>query len=123
MSKPSRFAAFSWGVLAYNLAVIVWGGYVRASGSGAGCGSHWPLCNGVVLPRAAAVETVIEFSHRLTSGIALLLVVWLLVKTWRALPAGHAARRGAAWSLAFMLSEAGLGAGLVLFQLVADNAS
>jgi heme A synthase len=119
----SRLARFAWIVLAYNIAVILWGAYVRATGSGAGCGSHWPLCNGQVVPRAPSVETLIEFSHRLTSGIALLAVVGLLVWTWRRCPAGHPARRGAALSMAFMLAEAAVGAGLVLFQLVADNAS
>ena len=43
-----RFAKYAWGVLAYNLVVILWGAFVRATGSGAGCGSHWPLCNGEV---------------------------------------------------------------------------
>lgn len=114
---------FAWGTLAYNVAVILWGAYVRASGSGAGCGSHWPLCNGEVLPRSPSVATLIEFSHRITSGLALIAVVVLLVWTWRATTAGHPARRGAAWSMFFMLTEAGVGAGLVLFQLVADNAS
>ena len=61
MPKVARFA---WAVLAYNVAVILWGAYVRATGSGAGCGAHWPLCNGEVVPRAAGVATLIEFSHR-----------------------------------------------------------
>jgi len=119
----TRLARFSWGVLAYNIAVILWGAYVRASGSGAGCGSHWPLCNGEVLPRSASVTTLIEFSHRLTSGLALVAVVALLVWTRRVTPAGHPARSGAWASLAFMLAEAAIGAGLVLFRLVADNAT
>lgn len=114
---------FAWLTLAYNLAVILWGAFVRATGSGAGCGAHWPLCNGQVIPRAASIETLIEFSHRFTSGLALIAVVVLFVWTRRALAAGHPARLGAALSLAFMLSEAAVGAGLVLFQLVADNAS
>lgn len=118
-----RLARFAWVTLAYNVAVILWGAYVRATGSGAGCGSHWPLCNGVMLPRSPSVATLIEFSHRLTSGLALLTVVVLLIATWRARPKGDPARRGAAWSMFFMLTEAGVGAGLVLFQLVADNAS
>lgn len=118
-----RLARFAWVTLAYNVGVILWGAYVRATGSGAGCGSHWPLCNGEVVPRAPTVATLIEFSHRLTSGIALLAVVLLLVATWRACAAGHPARRGAALSLFFMLTEAAVGAGLVLFELVADNAS
>ena len=120
---PGRLARFAWGVLAYNLAVILWGAYVRASGSGAGCGAHWPLCNGEVIPRSPTVATLIEFSHRLTSGVALLAVAALLVWTWRARPRAHPARRGAVLSLILILTEAAVGAGLVLFELVADNAT
>lgn len=122
-SHPARVARFAWITLIYNVAVILWGAYVRASGSGAGCGSHWPLCNGDVLPRAPRIETLIELSHRLTSGLALICVVVLLIATWRACAPGHPARRAAAWAMIFMLSEAAVGAALVLFQLVADNAS
>jgi len=118
-----RLARFAWLLLAYNIAVILWGAYVRASGSGAGCGSHWPLCNGEVFPRQPATATLIEFSHRLTSGLALLGVVALFLWTRRVRPAGDAARRAAAASVIFMLGEAAVGAGLVLFRLVADNAS
>jgi heme A synthase len=116
-------ARFAWSVLGYNVAVIAWGAYVRASGSGAGCGEHWPLCNGEVLPRAPALATVIEFSHRLTSGVALLAVLALVVWTFRASRGGHPARRYAVLSLVFIVTEAAVGAGLVLFQLVADNAT
>jgi heme A synthase len=119
----SRLARFAWIVLAYNLGVIAWGAYVRASGSGAGCGSHWPLCNGEVVPLSPTVATLIEYSHRLTSGVALLSVVVLLVWTRRVCRPGEPARLGAALSLLFMLTEAAIGAGLVLFQLVAENAS
>jgi heme a synthase len=120
--RPGRAVArFAWGVLAYNVTVILWGAYVRASGSGAGCGNHWPLCNGAVIPPSPSLATLIEYSHRLTSGLALVGVVALLAWTWRATNPGHPARRGAAWSLFFMLTEAAVGAGLVLFRLVADN--
>jgi cytochrome c oxidase assembly protein subunit 15 len=119
----NRQARFAWIVVAYTLAVILWGAFVRATGSGAGCGQHWPLCNGEVVPRAPAVETIIELTHRVTSGLALLAVVALVVVAWRRRPAGHPARRAAGWSLFFMLTEAAVGAGLVLFELVADNAS
>jgi heme a synthase len=122
-TSSSRLATFAWGVLAYNIGVILWGAYVRATGSGAGCGEHWPLCNGVVIPRDPSVATLIEFSHRITSGFALIAVVVLLVWVWRACAPGHPARRGAVWTVVFMLTEAAVGAGLVLFQLVADNAS
>lgn len=116
-------ARFAWLTLVYNLGVILWGAYVRASGSGAGCGEHWPLCNGVVIPRDASIQTIIEFSHRVTSGLALVSVVVLLVWVWRTTQRGHPARLGAACTVFFMLTEAAVGAGLVLFQLVADNAS
>jgi heme A synthase len=103
--------------------VILWGAFVRATGSGAGCGAHWPLCNGEVLPRAAAVATLVEFTHRVTSGMALLAVFYLAWRVFRERPAGHPARAAAAASVAFILSEAAVGAGLVLFRLVADNES
>lgn len=123
IAAVSRLSRFAWFVLAYNVAVIAWGAYVRASGSGAGCGSHWPLCNGVVVPQSPSVATLVEFSHRLTSGLALIAVVALLIWIRRACPRGHPARLGGVLSLFFMLTEAAVGAGLVLFQLVADNAS
>ena len=75
----ARFAKYAWGVLAANLGVVLWGAYVRASGSGAGCGSHWPLCTGVVIPQSPGLATLIELTHRATSGVALLLVVGLFV--------------------------------------------
>lgn len=116
-------ARAAWLVLVYNLGVIAWGAYVRATGSGAGCGAHWPLCDGRIIPRSLGVATLIEYSHRITSGLALVSVVVLLVWVRRACPPGHPARRGALMSLLFMLTEAAVGAGLVLFELVADNAS
>ncbi len=118
-----RFSRFAWLVLAVNLLVIVWGAYVRASGSGAGCGSHWPLCNGVVVPHAPSTKTLIEFTHRLSSALALILVVVLFFWSRRVRPPGHLARRGAAFALVFMITEALLGAGLVLLALVENDAS
>lgn len=109
--------------VSYTLAVILWGAFVRVTGSGAGCGDHWPLCNGEVLPRAPALETVIEFTHRFTSGILLLLMVAWLVCAFRVFPKGHPARGYTVWSAAFLVIEALLGAGLVVFEMVADNPS
>jgi len=122
MPRP-RFAPYAWGVVAFSFAVIVWGAYVRASGSGAGCGSHWPLCNGTVLPRDPALETIIELGHRATSFVALVLVVGLVVLARWDFPAGHIVRRAAWSSLFFMITEALVGAGIVLLRLVADNDS
>lgn len=121
--QPNRFVWYAGGVLLYNVAVILWGAFVRATGSGAGCGSHWPTCNGQVLPRAPEVETLIEFTHRLTSGLAGLLVLGLFVWALRRFGKGHPARLGATLALVFMVIEALIGAVLVLAGLVADNAS
>jgi heme a synthase len=110
-------------VLIYNVAVILWGALVRATGSGAGCGGHWPLCNGQALPSIAQAATIIELTHRVMSGIALVLVVTLFVKTWQSCPPRHPARRWASWSLIFILTEALLGAALVLLGHVAKDAS
>jgi heme A synthase len=116
----ARYCRF---LLAYNLAVIVWGAYVRASGSGAGCGSHWPSCNGEVVPRRPSAATLVEYSHRVSSGLVLVLVAALVVWVFRVAPKSHPLRRGAVLSLAFTLSEAAVGAGLVLFKLVARDES
>lgn len=124
MTSQSRsFARFAWAVLAYNVVVVLWGAVVRATGSGAGCGDHWPACNGQILPELASAKTQIEFGHRMSSGLALVLVLALLVWGWRAFPRGHVARRGVVLSAVFILTEAVLGAGLVLMRLVAGNTS
>lgn len=121
--KLRKIARLAWGVLAWNLVVVLWGAFVRASGSGAGCGRHWPLCNGEVVPRSPGTATMIEATHRVTSGLALIAVVTLLVIVMRGLPKGHRARKSAVWATVFMFGEALLGAGLVLFELVAHDAS
>ncbi len=121
--KATRFSCYAVLVLAFNLAVIVWGGYVRASGSGAGCGSHWPSCNGQIIPVSAQLQTMIEFTHRVSSGVSIVLIAGLLVWAWRVYPSSHPVRLGAILSTTFILTEAILGAGLVLFQLVAGNDS
>jgi cytochrome c oxidase assembly protein subunit 15 len=117
------FARFGWLVLSWNVAVVLWGAFVRATGSGAGCGGHWPLCNGAVVPREPTTATIIEYTHRLTSGLALLAVVTLCVWAFRAFPKGHLARKAAAASVVFILAEALLGAGLVLLDYVEQNKS
>jgi heme A synthase len=124
LDRPlSPFARFAWAVLAYTVFVILWGAFVRATGSGAGCGDHWPTCNGEIVPRAPQMETVIEFGHRLTSGLAGILSLILPVWAWRAFPKGHRVRKAALGSFAFMMIEAGIGAGLVLLEHVAYNVS
>ncbi len=121
--KTDRFAKYAWAVVAYNLLVIVWGAYVRASKSGDGCGSHWPLCNGEVIPLAPTAKTLIELSHRLSSGLALISAVVLLVWAFRYFARKHPGRMYASWAMFFMITEALIGAGIVLFEYVAENKS
>jgi len=117
------FRRLAWAALAVTVVVIVWGAVVRATGSGAGCGSHWPLCNGVVVPVAPAAKTIIEFIHRLSSGLAMLLSFGLMIAARLVFPRGHRARVWAVASFVFMVIEAAVGAGLVLLGLVENNAS
>jgi heme A synthase len=119
----NRFAKYTWFVLAFNILVVLWGAYVRATGSGAGCGSHWPSCNGEVIPRAPQMETIVEFTHRLTSGAAFLLVLGMLIWAWCVYPKGQRVRKASGAAMIFMITEALVGAGLVLFEWVASNIS
>jgi heme A synthase len=111
------------GALAFTMGVIVWGAYVRATGSGAGCGDHWPVCRGEIIPRAPSVQTMIEFSHRISSGLSFLAVAVMAWMSRRAFPAGAEVRRWAGLALGFMVLEATAGAALVKLELVANNAS
>ncbi|HEY3940438.1 MAG TPA: COX15/CtaA family protein [Bryobacteraceae bacterium] len=124
-SAQSRtwFGRFAWGVLAYNLPVILWGAYVRVSFSGDGCGAHWPSCNGQLLPTQMAAPTMIEFTHRMMTSLDSIAVIALCVWAFLAFPKRHALRRYTLLSLAFLLVEALLGAGLVLFRYVAKDQS
>ena len=117
------FARYAWAVLAFNVGVVLWGAYVRATGSGAGCGQHWPLCNGVIMPVAPTLKTIIEFTHRVTSGIDLAMVALLVVWAFRAFPRFHPVRLGATLSGIFLMTEALIGAALVLLEHVARNQS
>ena len=114
---------YAWAVLGYFIAVILWGGVVRATGSGAGCGDHWPLCNGTVMQHSPRVDTMIEFTHRITSGISFFSAVGLLIWTWLGTVRGHLARAAAAAAVAFTLVEAILGALLVKLGLTAQSTS
>ena len=114
---------FSLITLSVTVLVILWGAYVRATGAGAGCGNHWPLCNGAIVPRQPIVETVVEFTHRITSGLAFLLVLGQFVIVRQQSSPGHRMRLYASLAMLFMVIEALIGAVLVLFELVAFNTS
>jgi heme a synthase len=120
---PLALRRFAWGVLAYFIAVILWGALVRATGSGAGCGDHWPLCNGTVMQHSARIDTMIEFTHRITSGLSFFSVVALLWWTFARTERGHLARGAAIAAVAFTVIEAAIGALLVKLGLTAQSQS
>ena len=117
----SKFAKYAWFVLAYNIVVILWGVFLRASKSGDGCGQHWLTCHGEIIPSAPEMKTVIEFSHRLTSGLAFIAVLALVIWTFRKFSKGHILRKTALISFIFIITEALVGAGLVLTGNTAET--
>ncbi len=124
MVAPSRrVVSFSWVVLATALITILWGAVVRATGSGAGCGDHWPLCNGEMIPLSPSWHTIVEGTHRLSSGllgIFVLILVWL---SYRETPPRSVARFGALLSLIFTGTEGFIGREIVKLKLVVGDAS
>lgn len=124
-SRPRTMAVarFALITLGCNVAVVLWGAYVRATGSGAGCGNKWPLCNGNVLSTSARAQTIIEFTHRMTSGIALLMVAALVIWCWRVTSRRDWGRYSAIFAAVFLANEALLGAALVLLDHVAQDKS
>ncbi len=114
---------YAIGTLAYTLGVILLGAYVRASGSGAGCGRSWPTCQGEIIPRGAEGAQAIEFAHRATSGLTGVVIIGLVLVVRRSFSAGHPARKAALWSLVFVITEGLFGAALVRGEWVADDAS
>lgn len=116
---------FSVFVLAYTLFVILFGAYVRISGSGAGCGEHWPSCEGEVVPGDLVKNhaKAIEYTHRTTSGLSGIFVIVLLAGIMRSSEASKSARRMALFSFILIVTEGLLGASLVLFRWVGMDAS
>ncbi len=122
LSGRSRFACFAWGFLAYLIAVILFGAWVRITHSGAGCGSHWPTCNGEIVPIEQSTGALIEYTHRLTSGLCGILGIVLLVWAWKAFGKGPVTA-AAGLTLLFLFLESAIGAGLVLGGLTANDDS
>ncbi len=123
MQKLNRFAVFAYATLAVTILVILWGTIVKATGSGDGCGASWPACNGEILPTFEGWATVIEFTHRLTSGLVLLMSIMLFFWARRKYSVGHAIRKAAGFTLFFMVVESLVGAVLVVFRLVGEDSS
>ncbi len=118
MRSQAKFRAFAWGTLILNVFVSLWGAVVRATGSGAGCGAHWPTCDGEIVPGLESSAQWVEYTHRLSSGLALLAVIVMLIWAFRVYRDGGLVRTGAVASMLFMFIESLVGAALVLFGWV-----
>jgi cytochrome c oxidase assembly protein subunit 15 len=114
---PRSLRIYAWIITIYTILVIVWGGAVTATGSGNGCGDHWPLCEGQVVVSHPHLKMMIEYGHRLSSGLVLFAIFALVVWTWRATPRRHIARIFSVAAAILIINEALLGAGLVLLRL------
>lgn len=120
---PSKaFTNYAWLFLVYMLGVILFGAWVRITGSGAGCGTHWPTCHGEIIPPDPSVETIIEFTHRLTSGLLGILTIGLVGWAWKRFKK-HPVFYASIVTAIFIVFESLIGAGIVLAELVEDNDS
>src|SRR5438309_1863334 len=134
-----RFARLAWAAAACTYLLIVLGAIVRITGSGMGCGDHWPLCNGRLLP-PLDLPTLIEYAHRLVAALVTILVAatagyaWWLEReagsgkrepsngpiVYRPRPPSTAVDRRGAWAylaLGLLLVQVGLGAVTVKLAL------
>ncbi len=118
-----KFARYALWLLGFTLLVVLWGAVVRITGSGAGCGKHWPTCQGEIVHLPKRVETLIELSHRLSTGLNALLVFALTFRASRIFERRHPARRAFNFASAMMVVESLVGAALVLLALVGTDAS
>ncbi len=118
-----RFRRYAWGLLGYTLAVILFGAVVRITGSGAGCGQHWPSCNGELLQVPHTLKTAIEYTHRATSGISAFAIIGLLTFAFLLYPRGHAVRRAAKLAFTMIVVEVLLGLAIVHWHFVENDAS
>ena len=119
----TRFARFARVLIGYTLGVILFGAGVRITDSGAGCGQHWPTCNGEVLHLPKTLHTLIELTHRLTSGLSVLAILVLLIGAFRLYPRGHVVRASAVFSFVMIWVEALIGMLIVLMRWVVHDAS
>ncbi|HYL55627.1 MAG TPA: COX15/CtaA family protein [Gemmatimonadales bacterium] len=77
----TRFTRLAWTAATFTYLLIILGAIVRITGSGLGCGEHWPLCNGKLLP-PLDVPTMIEYGHRLAAAAVSVLVAGLAAYAW-----------------------------------------
>ncbi len=123
---PSKaFTRYAVIFLGYMLLVILFGAWVRITGSGDGCGANWPDCHGEFIPRDLLDEhsTLIEYTHRVTSGILGPMVLLLVFWAKKRFGSKHPVFWASIVTLIFIIIESLIGAALVMGELVADDDS
>ena len=109
------------GIILSILSILA-GAFVRATGSGDGCGSTWPTCKGKIIPQLSDPSEVIEFSHRSISGILLIVTLIIFIKS-RNMSKGTLVRTTVNFLTFFVVFEAAIGAVIVLYEWVGLNSS
>ena len=118
-----RYRRFVWGIVAFTVLVILSGDLVQATESGAGCGEHWPRCDGSLIPAIGDAHTAVEFTHRIVTAVLSISFIVMVVAARRLFGRGHLVWRTALWATGFLILEIFLGAALVLFGWVEADAS
>ena len=105
-----------------SIVSILAGAFVRATGSGDGCGATWPTCKGRIIPALTDTSELIEFSHRSVSGLLLIVTLIIFLKT-RKFQKGSLVKSVTNFLTFFVVFEAVIGAVIVLFEWVGLNSS
>lgn len=103
-----------WASVVGMFVVLIMGSLVTKTGSADGCGDSWPLCDGEWLPEMRR-EALIEFAHRIVSGIEGILVVIMSVMLWKRYKQHREIRVLVPLALAFLFIQAALGAMAVVW--------
>tara|TARA_B100000579_G_scaffold94147_1_gene74418 strand:- start:1883 stop:2773 length:891 start_codon:yes stop_codon:yes gene_type:complete len=105
-----------------SIVSILAGAFVRATGSGDGCGATWPTCKGRIIPALTDTSELIEFSHRSVSGLLLIVTLIIFLKS-RKFQKGSLVKSVTNYLTFFVVFEAVIGAVIVLFEWVGLNSS
>lgn len=96
--------------------MLLMGAVVTKTGSGKGCGNSWPFCHGQLIPESLPIETVIEYSHRIISGLDGALILVLVVWSWIRYRHDRKVKILGFLSLFFVVFQGILGALTVVFE-------
>ena len=119
MLNRNFFKQYSLLVILFTLITIFWGLWVRLSLSGDACGDSWPLCNQKILPENTSA--LIEWIHRGTSGLCVILILILMILALKIYPKNHIVRKFSIAGFVLICLEAFIGAFLVLSGFVGLN--